>query len=554
MQKSKRAGTKAREMDRCNIPDLISDYYMKTPDPKNPMQKVTFGTSGHRGTSFASSFNQEHILAIAQSVCDFRFKNNITGPLFLAIDTHALSKSAFKDVLCVLIANQVEVFYERDFRYTPTPAASFAVLKYNQQNSKKADSLIITPSHNPPEDGGIKYNTPNGGPANSSITKIIEEKSNSYLQNDLKNIKKMDYKKALESNLAKAYDFMDPYITNLINVVDMDLLQKTQIKILADPMGGAGVDYWGAIAHKYNLNLEVLHTRVDPSFMFMHLDSDAKIRMDCSSKYAMSSFEKLDKNFDIAVANDTDFDRHGIYSKKHGLLDPNHFLAIAIDYLLKNRPLWSKNLAIGKTLVSSSIIDEIIKANGAELVEVPVGFKWFVDDLFTKKIAFAGEESAGASFLDKDFNLVSTDKDGFILALLAAEIQAKTNQDIYEYYFKLEKEHGKFFYSREDFNANIRDKESFKNLTKDMLDEIKTLANDNVLTIKTKAKNNEDIGGLKVTTKNGWFAARPSGTENKYKIYAQSFVSQEHLELIIKDAKQMIANIFEKYQKLSNLN
>ena len=530
-----------------NIPQLVSAYYYKKPDPEDISNLVSFGTSGHRGSSLNGSFNETHILAIAQAICDYRKQNNITGPLFVGKDTHALSEPAFITAIEVFAANKIEVKYQREFGYTPTPVISYAILNYNQgRKNGLADGVVITPSHNPPQDGGFKYNPPSGGPADAGITNVIEDRANEILKNSLKDVKRIGFEKALKTDSIKEYDYIPPYVNDLSNVINMDAITKSGLKIGVDPMGGAGIDYWEPIAEKYNLNLKIVNKKVDPTFSFMCVDKDGKIRMDCSSPYAMAGLIKLKDKFDIAFGNDPDYDRHGIVTKSHGLMNPNHYLAVAIWYLFQNRPDWQKSTAVGKTLVSSSMIDRVAKHLGRVLSEVPVGFKWFVDGLIDGSYGFGGEESAGASFLRKNGTVWTTDKDGIILDLLAAEITAVTGKDPAEHYADLTKQFGSPVYERFDAPASREQKAVLKNLSAGDIT-AEQLAGENITSKLTHAPgNNAAIGGLKVNTENGWFAARPSGTEDIYKIYAESFKGNEHLKQIQKEAQEIVNTVFEK--------
>lgn len=541
-----RAGTLALKEDLCNIPRLMTAYYQNWPEVHDIAQQVAFGTSGHRGCSLKNSFNEGHILAIAQAVAEYRKAQATTGPLFIAIDTHALSEAAFGSAMQVLVANGVEVRYQEGLGYTPTPVISHAILQYNQGKTEGlADGIVITPSHNPPEDGGIKYNPPHGGPADNDATDWIQDRANELLHNNLNDVEQENYETAMTSELAVAYDFITPYVDDLANVIDIEAIKKAGVKIGVDPMGGSGIDYWPAIIKKYGLDITVVNDGVDPAFSFMTLDKDGKIRMDCSSPKAMASLIRLKDDFDIALSNDPDNDRHGIVTKSTGLMNPNHYLAVAIDYLYQNRPDWSADLAIGKTLVSSSMIDRVAKNLDRTLTEVPVGFKWFVDGLFNGKIAFGGEESAGASFLRKNGQVWSTDKDGILLCLLAAEIIAVTKKDPGEHYQALTEKFGAPVYERLDAPASREQKAILKNLKPEMI-KADTLAGEAILAKLTEAPGNgAALGGLKVVTENGWFAARPSGTEEIYKIYAESFLGAEHLKLIQTEAQEIVSAAFD---------
>ena len=526
-----------------NIPDLLSRYFLLKPDPGNEKQRVAFGTSGHRGTSLKKTFTENHILAIVQAVCDYRSEQGISGPLFLGKDTHALSDAAEKTAVEVLAANGVQVLLDQDMGFTPTPVVSHAILSYNKnRTSGRADGVIITPSHNPPDNGGIKYNPPHGGPAGSDITDWIAARANALLEGGLKEVQRLPFETAMKASNLQRFDFVTPYVEDLQNVIDMEAIQRAGLRIGADALGGAGLAYWPAIAKHYDLNIKVLNGDYDPSFRFMHLDHDGKIRMDCSSPWAMAGLIGLKDTYDIAWGNDPDFDRHGIVTPGAGLMNPNHYLSVAIWHLFRHRTGWRKDAAIGKTLVSSSLIDRVAAQLKCELKEVPVGFKWFVDGLIDGSYGFGGEESAGASFLRFDGTAWTTDKDGIILALLAAEILATTKTDPGRIYDELTQKLGRPVYKRLDAPATPEEKEKLKNLSADMVT-ADTLAGETIMARLTHAPaNNAPIGGLKVTTENGWFAARPSGTENIYKIYAESFVGEKHLEEIISEAQKIVAN------------
>lgn len=542
-----RAGQKAATEDLCNVPRLLTDYYLTRPDVSKPEQQVAFGTSGHRGTSLKQSFTETHILAIAQAIVDYRKEQGTEGPLFIGMDTHALSEAAFCSAIEVFVGCGVEVRVQKGRGYTPTPVISHAILSYNAAKPEQlADGVVITPSHNPPQDGGFKYNPPNGGPADSTATKWIQDRANELIAQDLDGIGYTPFDEAWASDLLVEYDYVQPYVDDLKNVINLDAIKKAGIKLGVDPMGGSGIAFWPAIAETYGIDIEVVNDRVDPTFSFMTLDKDGKIRMDCSSPYAMASLIDLKDDFDVAVSNDPDYDRHGIVTKSAGLMNPNHYLAVAIQYLYTHRPEWRDDLAIGKTLVSSSMIDHVANSLQKNLKEVPVGFKWFVDGLYSGDFGFGGEESAGASFLRKDGSVWSTDKDGIILALLAAEITAVTGKDPGEHYKALEAQFGSPIYRRIDAVANTAQKEVLSNLTADMV-EASTLAGDEITAKLTHAPGNDAaIGGLKVVTEKGWFAARPSGTEEIYKIYAESFVGEEHLVQIQKEAQEIVAAAFAK--------
>ncbi|TQV70954.1 alpha-D-glucose phosphate-specific phosphoglucomutase [Aliikangiella marina] len=538
----KRAGEPAQPHDLINIPRLVSDYYLQT----NNLAPVSFGTSGHRGSSGKGSFNEVHIAAISQALAEFRVQQGINGPLFIGIDTHALSECAFATAVEVLVANKVDLVIQQGRGYTPTPVISHAILTYNQSNpSHLADGVVITPSHNPPQDGGFKYNPPNGGPADGDITTVIQNRANQIMAEGNKAVQKVDFPNALSSDFVTEKDFIFPYVKDLENVIDMRAIGDAKIKIGVDPLGGSGIAYWEVIADVYGLDITLVNERVDPSFSFMTLDKDGQIRMDCSSPYAMASLIDLKDQFDIAIGNDPDYDRHGIVTKTGGLMNPNHYLAVAINYLYTNRSEWSSELAIGKTLVSSSMIDRVAQSLGKNLAEVPVGFKWFVDGLYNGSYGFGGEESAGASFLRKDGSVWSTDKDGIILGLLAAEIMAVTGKDPSQHYLDLVDQFGSPIYTRIDAPASKEQKEVLKNLSADSV-VANELAGEKILAKLTHAPGNDAaIGGLKVVTENGWFAARPSGTEEIYKIYAESFLGESHLNRICEEAQSIVAKTFE---------
>ena len=540
------AGKPARLEDLTNIPRLMASYYANKPDMSKPEQRVAFGTSGHRGSSLTSAFTESHILAISQAIVEYRNKEGVTGPIFVGMDTHALSEAALITAVEVLAANGCQLRLEKDFGYTPTPVVSHSILTYNEgRTSDLADGIVITPSHNPPTDGGFKYNPTNGGPADTTITKWVENRANEILENGLKDVKRVDFQKALTLANVQQVDMRQPYVDDLINIIDIDAIKKAGIKIGVDPLGGSGVYYWDVIAKTYGLNIEVVNYKVDPTFSFMTLDRDGKIRMDCSSPYAMASLISHKDRFDIAVANDPDYDRHGIVCKS-GLMNPNHYLAVAIQYLFTHREGWSKDAAVGKTLVSSSIIDRVVKGIGRDLKEVPVGFKWFVDGLYTGTYGFGGEESAGASFLRKNGKVWTTDKDGIIMCLLAAEILAVTGKDPQTLYNEIKEKYGDPIYNRVDAPANTQQKAVLSKLDPALV-EASTLAGEPIIAKLTAAPGNgAAIGGLKVVTENGWFAARPSGTESIYKIYMESFKSEEHLKQIQKEAQEIVSAALAK--------
>jgi phosphoglucomutase len=535
------AGKPAKASMLVNVPRLVTAYYTETPDPSVPEQRIAFGTSGHRGSAFENSFNEWHVLAISQAICQYRKLQGIDGPLFLGIDTHALSVPAFASALEVMAANGVDVMIAQGDEYTPTPAVSLAILTYNhRRKTGLADGIVITPSHNPPHDGGFKYNPPNGGPAQSIVTAWIEAKANAFLENGLSGLKRIPFEKALRAPTTHRHDYLNAYITDLANVIDMDAIRGAKLKMGVDPLGGAGVHYWGRIAERYGLNLTVVNEDVAPTFRFMTVDWDGQIRMDPSSPYAMQSLIDLKDRFDIAFACDTDHDRHGIVTKSAGLLPPNHYLSVAIFYLFQHRPKWSKDAAIGKTVVSSQMIDRVAAKLGRKLYEVPVGFKWFVDGLLDGSLGFGGEESAGASFARMDGNVWTTDKDGIVPALLAAEIIARMGRDPGGIYRELTSEFGEPAYDRVEASATPEQKEILAKLSPEQV-KLTELAGEKIQAVLTCAPGNgAPIGGLKVITENGWFAARPSGTEDIYKIYAESFRGADHLRHILEEAQSIV--------------
>lgn len=539
------AGKPAPRSLLVNVPRLISAYYTGRPDPSQPSQRVAFGTSGHRGSSLTDAFNEAHLLAIAQAVCEYRAAQGTDGPLFVGVDTHALSEPARATVLEVLAANGVAVRIDDRDGYTPTPAVSFAILEHNRgRTSGLADGLVITPSHNPPEDGGIKYNPPHGGPADGSVTAIIQERANALLAADLAGVQRVPLSRALAAETTSRHDFIGPYVRALPQIVDMEAIRSADLKIGVDPLGGSGLAYWAPIAEQYGLNIDVVNEVVDPTFSFMCVDKDGKIRMDCSSPYAMAGLVELKDRYDIAFGNDTDYDRHGIVTPSAGLLNPNHYLAVAIEYLFSTRERWPKEAMIGKTLVSSSMIDRVAADLGRPLSEVPVGFKWFVEGLATGGYGFGGEESAGASFLRMDGTSWSTDKDGIIMDLLAAEITAKTGRDPGQRYEALTERFGSPVYERIDAPATPAQKKVLSSLSPEQVPG-DTLAGERIVSKLTRAPGNDaPIGGLKVVTENGWFAARPSGTENVYKIYTESFLGAEHLARIQQEAQAIVGQAF----------
>ncbi len=538
-----------------DVKKLILDYFALVPDPQIAEQRVIFGTSGHRGSSLTKTFNEQHILAISQAICHYRKLHQINGPLFLGMDTHALSLPAFETALEVLAANEVAVLIAKDNEYTPTPVISHAILIYNHNRTLDfADGIVITPSHDPPHDGGFKYNPPNGGPADQKITNWIEQKANEILENGLREVKRIAFVKALHAATTHYYDFLNHYVNDLVNVIDMDIIRSSHINMGVDPLGGAGIHYWAPIAERYGLNLTVVNQTVDPTFSFMTVDWDGQIRMDPSSPYAMQRLIGLKDQFDIAFACDTDHDRHGIVTRSKGLLPPNHYLTAAIFYLFQQRAHWNPVAGIGKTVVSSQMIDRVAKKLNRKLFEVPVGFKWFVPGLFDGSLAFCGEESAGASFSRMTGSVWTTDKDGIISALLSAEITAKMGRDPGEIYHELEQELGISYFERQDAPATAEKKALLKKLSEQ---QVKTtvLGGEKIQSIISKAPgNNAAIGGLKISTKNGWFAARPSGTEDIYRIYAESFKNAEHLQEILEDAKRIINDALSSDHKNNTNN
>jgi phosphoglucomutase len=530
-----------------SIPGLVSAYYTEQPDPDNPLQLVSFGTSGHRGSSLKGSFNEAHILAVSQAIAEYRAGKGITGPLFVGKDTHALSEPAFRTAVEVFAANGVETVVQEGGGYTPTPVISHAILEWNRgRTSGLGDGVVITPSHNPPEDGGFKYNPPSGGPADPEITDAVQARANEILKSGGKGIRRLSFSSALKSDSVRTMDFVAPYVNDLGSILDLQAIARSGVSIGADPMGGSGVAYWDVIASRYGLKLEVVNPAVDPTFSFMSVDWDGKIRMDCSSPYAMAGLVQLKDRYDIAFGNDTDFDRHGIVVPDRGLLAPNGYLAVAVEYLFTHRPGWKQDAAVGKTLVSSSLIDRVARSVGRKCVEVPVGFKWFVEGLLDGSMGFGGEESAGASFLRKDGTAWSTDKDGVILTLLAAEILAVMGEHPGIRYDRITARLGVPCYARIDAAAGPERKKLLRKLTPDAV-EGDILAGEPILAKLTAAPGNgAPIGGLKVTAENGWFAARPSGTEDVYKIYAESFIGEDHLRRIQEEAREMVDGVFAR--------
>jgi phosphoglucomutase len=529
-----------------DLKKLREQYYSVTPDANNPLQSVSFGTSGHRGTAANGSFNEAHILAVTQAICEYRASKRFNGPLFMGKDTHALSEQAQRTAMEVLAANGVDVFVQQNDGYTPTPVISHAILHYNRRRKTGlADGIVITPSHNPPADGGFKYNPANGGPADTNVTKWVQERANALLKAGNAGVRRAPYDMAMKAATTHVHDYVMPFVNDLGSIIDMAVIKSSGLTIGADPLGGASAAYWEPIAATYGLNIKVVNKQIDSTFSFMTVDHDGKIRMDCSSPYAMANLVRMKDDYGIAFGNDPDSDRHGIVTRSSGLLNPNHYLAVAISYLFSNRTGWSKDAAVGKTLVSSGMIDRVARQLGRKLLEVPVGFKWFVDGLYDGSIGFGGEESAGASFLRKDGSVWSTDKDGIILNLLAAEITARTQKDPGEHYQQLTKQFGAPLYTRIDQAATPEQKKILGKLAPESVT-ASTLAGEPITARLTRAPgNNADIGGLKVTTENGWFAARPSGTEDVYKIYAESFKDQAHLDRILNEAREIVDHAFK---------
>lgn len=529
-----------------NIPRLITAYFAGRPDVEDPDQRVSFGTSGHRGSSLDTSFNEDHIAAIAQAICDYRAAEGISGPLYVGMDTHGLSEPARTTAVEVFAANDVTVVLPEDLGYTPTPAVSHAILTYNRDRpAALADGVVITPSHNPPRDGGFKYNGTHGGPASGAVTGRIEERANEILTEGLEDVARISYRRALEQPNVHREDLVQPYVSDLDSVLEMDAIASAGLEIGVDPMGGSGIGYWEPIADAYGLDITVVNDRVDPTFSFMTVDKDGVIRMDCSSSYAMAGLIQLKDRFDVAFGNDTDYDRHGIVTRSAGLMNPNHYLSVAVWYLFQHRPNWDRELAVGKTLVSTSMLDRVAEALDRPVAEVPVGFKWFVDGLHSGRYGFGGEESAGASFVRKDGTAWSTDKDGIIMDLLAAEITAVTGTDPAGHYENLQERFGSPVYRRIDAPATREQKEALRQLSPDMIDR-EELAGEAIERTFTRAPANDaSIGGLKVVTENGWFAARPSGTEDIYKIYGESFAGESHLDHILEEAQEIVQHAFE---------
>lgn len=540
------AGKPASKEQLVNVAKLTSAYYTHQPKKGDSTQAVSFGTSGHRGSSFLHTFNDMHIAAICQALAEFRQDQGITGPLYMGMDTHALSEAAFSTAVEVLAANGVSLVVQENRGYTPTPVISHAILQHNVDSPKEqADGVVITPSHNPPEDGGFKYNPPHGGPADSDVTNLIQQRANEIISHDMADVKRMTLAAAYDSDYVTEIDFAEDYIAQLDQVIDMQAIAKAGLCLGTDPLGGAGLGYWDKIAKRYGINIEVVNRNVDQQFGFMRRDKDGKIRMDCSSPYAMAGLIDLKDKFDVAFGNDPDFDRHGIVTPKGGLMNPNHYLAVAIQYLYQHRTDWPQDIKVGKTLVSSSMIDRVVQSLGRELAEMPVGFKWFVQGLLHSEIGFAGEESAGGIFLRRNGKPWATDKDGIILCLLAAEIIAVTGKDPGEHYQALTEQFSAPVYTRIDVAANHAQKQVLSKMDKSVIQSTE-LAGETITNIQTHAPgNNAAIGGVKVSTENGWFAARPSGTEDIYKIYAESFNGGEHLDLLVKEAQALVEQVFK---------
>jgi phosphoglucomutase len=547
MEKSPLAGKQAPQELLIDIPPLITAYYTEKPDPDEPKHRVSFGTSGHRGSSLEGAFNEDHIMAISQAIVEYRTKQGTSGPLYIGKDTHGLSEPALRTAVEVFAANGVEVMLQEGMGYTPTPVISHAILTYNRaRRSGKADGIVITPSHNPPQYGGFKYNPPNGGPAGTETTQTIQDRANEILCNGLKGIKRMPWKSALQAVTTHPIDFMRPYIDDLNNVLNIGAIAAAGVKIGVDPLGGAGIAYWDPIAETYGLDLEVVNREVDPTFRFMTVDSDGEIRMDCSSPYAMARLIELKDKFDIAFGNDPDYDRHGIVTPEGGLMNPNHYLSVVVWYLFQNRYHWLEEISVGKTVVTSAMLDRVARSLDRTVTEVPVGFKWFVPGLLEGKLGFGGEESAGAAFLRKDGTTWTTDKDGIILALLAAEILAVTGKDPAAHYTDLEDQFGQAFYARLEHEATLEQKAVFDELKPEMV-KTDSLAGEAIKAKLTRAPGNDaDIGGLKIVTENGWVAVRPSGTEDVYKIYAESFKGQDHLDAILDEGQSIVQKLFEE--------
>ena len=542
MEVNPKAGKPATPGDLINVPKLITAYFSEHPDPGIPEQRVSFGTSGHRGSAFKCGFNEDHILAISQAICEYRKQQNTEGPLFIGKDTHALSECGLVTALEVLAANGVHVMVDASGGFTPTPAVSHAILTYNRARpASPADGIVITPSHNPPDDGGFKYNPPHGGPADTDATGWIERRANKLLEDNLREVRRVPYARARSAETTHPHDYVTSYVADLASVVDLAVIQSAGLRIGVDPLGGASVGYWAPVRERYHLNLAVVNELVDPTFRFMTIDWDGKIRMDCSSRFAMASLIERKGNFDVAFANDTDADRHGIVTPLGGLISPNHYLSVAINYLFQNRPGWPASAAVGKTLVSSSMIDCVAKRLGRRLMEVPVGFKWFVEGLVHGALGFGGEESAGASFLRTDGQVWTTDKDGLIMGLLAAEVMARTGRDPAEHYRALTREFGEMVYERTDTPASPQEKAALGNLSPEKVRDTEVAGEKIVAKFAQAPGNGAPIGGIKIVTEHGWFAARPSGTEDVYKFYAESMNGIEHLRRIQEEGRALIA-------------
>jgi phosphoglucomutase len=541
------AGKPAELSMLVNVPRLMTAYYTMTPDPAVAAQRVAFGTSGHRGSAFDHAFNEAHIIAITEAICLYRREQGIDGPLFLGIDTHALSEAAYCSALEVLAARGVDVMIDARSGYTPTPVVSHAILTHNRDRSRrKADGIVVTPSHNPPPDGGFKYNPPHGGPADTHVTAWIQEKANALLVSGVEQVKRIPFERAERAPTTHRHEYLDAYVADLDGTVNLELVRNAKLKLGVDPLGGAGVHYWSRIAERYGFSLDVVSDMVDPTFRFMTVDWDGKIRMDCSSPYAMQRLIGLKDRFDVAWACDTDHDRHGIVSRSAGLLNPNHFLAVAVSYLFAQRSQWPAQAAVGKTVVSSSLIDRVAEHAGRSLVEVPVGFKWFVEGLLTGSVGFGGEESAGASFLRRDGSVWTTDKDGIVMGLLAAEMTAATGRDPGQLYQELTREFGEPCFTRIDAPATPQQKQKLSQLSPQDI-KATQLAGEKIVRMLTEAPGNKaSIGGLKVATENGWFAARPSGTEDVYKVYAESFRGEDHLHRILEEAQALVHRVFQE--------
>jgi len=545
------AGKPADQSLLINVPRLVTAYYTRQPDPTVPAQRVVFGTSGHRGSALEHAFNEAHILAITQAICLYRKQQSIDGPLYIGFDTHALSEPAFASALEVLAANGVDVMVDANDGYTPTPVISHEILTYNRGRRRGlADGIVITPSHNPPRFGGFKYDPPQGGPADTHVTEWIERQANALIADGLREVARVPFERARSASNIHPHQYLESYVSDLPSVVDLQAIRESKVRIGVDPLGGASVAYWDAIGDRYGLNMEVVNHAIDPTFRFMTVDWDGQIRMDPSSVYAMASMVGLKERFDVAFASDTDADRHGIVSRSHGLLDPNHYLPVAISYLFANRPQWSQAVAVGKTLVSSSMIDRVVKKLGRRLVEVPVGFKWFVEGLIDGSLGFGGEESSGATFLRRDGTVWTTDKDGIVPNLLAAEITARTGKDPGDHYQKLTTEFGTSYYTRIEAPATLEQKTRLQKLSPEAVVTAK-LAGEPITDKLTAAPGDgAPIGGLKVVTANGWFAARPSGTENIYKIYAESFKDQGHLDAIVNEAQEIVNDALKSFDSI----